>query len=92
MFTHKPFYDLCSSADFVGRNIMSILSCHHSDVIMNAIASQITGVSIVCPTVCSGADQRISSNLRDTWLSEGNAPVPRGFPSQKTSNEENVTI
>ena len=31
---------------------------HHSDVIMSAIASQITGVSIVCSTVCSGADQR----------------------------------
>ena len=29
-----------------------------SDVIMGAIASQITGVSIVCSTLCSGADQR----------------------------------
>ena len=32
--------------------------CHHSDVIMNAMVSQITGVSIVYPTVCFGADQR----------------------------------
>ena len=31
---------------------------HSSDVIMRAMASQITGVSIVCSTVCSGADQR----------------------------------
>ena len=31
---------------------------HYSDVIMIAMASQITGVSIVRPTVCSGADQR----------------------------------
>ena len=29
-----------------------------SDVIIIAIASQITGVSIVCSTICSGADQR----------------------------------
>ena len=29
-----------------------------SDVIINAMASQITGVSIVYSTVCSGADQR----------------------------------
>ena len=29
-----------------------------TDVKMNAMASQITGVSIVCSTVCSGADQR----------------------------------
>ena len=31
---------------------------HYSDVIMRAMMSQITGVSIVCSTVCSGADQR----------------------------------
>ena len=31
---------------------------HYSDVIISAMASQITGVSIVWWTVCSGADQR----------------------------------
>ena len=31
---------------------------HYSDVIMGAMASQITGVLIVYSTVCSGADQR----------------------------------
>ena len=31
---------------------------HYDDVIMSAMTSQITGVSIVCPTVCSGADER----------------------------------
>ena len=31
---------------------------HYKDVIMRAMASQITGVSIVCSIVCSGADQR----------------------------------
>ena len=31
---------------------------HYSDAIMNAVASQITGVSIVCFTVCLGTDQR----------------------------------
>ena len=31
---------------------------HYSDGIMSAIASQITGVSIVCSIVCSGAYQR----------------------------------
>ena len=34
------------------------LLIHYSDVRLSAIASQITGVSIVYPTVCSGADQR----------------------------------
>ena len=37
----------------------AILKCaHHSDVIMGAMASQITGVSIVYSAVCSRADQR----------------------------------
>ena len=31
---------------------------HYNDVIMTAMVSQITGVSIGCSTVCSGADQR----------------------------------
>ena len=31
---------------------------HYNDVIMSAMASQITSVSIVYPTVCFGADQR----------------------------------
>ena len=30
---------------------------------MSAMASQITGVSIVCPTVCSGADERENQNF-----------------------------
>ena len=33
-------------------------SDHYSDVTMNATASQITGVSIIYSTGCSGADQR----------------------------------
>ena len=31
---------------------------HYNGVIMSAIVSLITGVLIVCPTVCPGADQR----------------------------------
>ena len=64
---------------------------HHSDAIMRAMASQITGVSIVCSTVGSGADQRkyqSSASLAfvreiHRWLV--NSP-------QKNSNAENVSI
>ena len=31
---------------------------HYIDAIMSALASQITGLAIVCSAVCSGADQR----------------------------------
>ena len=32
---------------------------HYSGVIMGGVASQVTGVSIICSPVCLGADQRI---------------------------------
>ena len=39
-------------------NWYQILStCHYNNVIMSAMASQITDISIVCLTGCSGADQ-----------------------------------
>ena len=37
---------------------------------MNAVASQITGVSIVCSTVCSGADEQ-TSKLHTTGFVTG---------------------
>ena len=41
-----------------------------SDIIISALASQITGVSIVCSTICSGIDQRkhqCSASLAFVW-------------------------
>ena len=57
---------------------------------MSAVALQITGASIACPTVCSGADQRKYQKLRITGLCEGNSPVIAEFPAQRISNAENV--
>ena len=39
-------------------NLSTVLYSHYIGVIMNTMASQITGVSIVCSAVCSGADKR----------------------------------
>ena len=58
---------------------------------MGAMASQITSVSIVYLTVCSGADKK-ASKLSVTGLCEGNSPVTGEFPSQRASNAENVSI
>ena len=57
---------------------------------MNMMAFQITGVSIVCSTVCSGTDQR-TSNLRVNGLGEMNPPVTAEFPSQRANNARNVS-
>ena len=56
--------------------------------IMSTMASQITGVSIVYSVVCP----KKTSKLHVTGLCEGNPPVTGGFPSQSSSNAENVSI
>ena len=53
---------------------------------------QITDVSIVYFTVCSGADKKKTSKLRVTGLCEENSPVTGEFPSQGASNAENISI
>ena len=65
---------------------------HYSDAIMSVKALQITGVSIVCSTVCPGADKIKTLKCRVTGLCEGNLPVTGGFPSRRVSNAENVSI
>ena len=48
---------------------------HYSDVMLDAMASQITRLTIVYWAVCSGADQRKSTKLRVTGLCEESSPV-----------------
>ena len=57
---------------------------------MSAMASQITNLTIVYPTLYSGVDKM--SKLRITGLCAGNSPGIGEFPGQRTSNVENVSI
>ena len=57
---------------------------HYSDVIMSAMASQITSLTIVYSAVYSGVDQRKVQNSA--------SPVTGEFPTQRASNAENVSI
>ena len=52
---------------------------------MGAVASQITGLTIVHST-------KKTSSLRVTGLCAGNSPETGEFPPQKTSNAENDSI
>ena len=52
----------------------SMTNLQYSDVIINAMASQIAGVSIVCSPVCSGTDQR-NIKAPSHWPLWGNPPV-----------------
>ena len=65
----------------------------YNDVIMGAIASQITSLTIIYSTVYSDADHR-KQNIkapRHRPLA-GNSPRTGGFPAQRASNAENVSI
>ena len=64
---------------------------HYCDVIMCAISSYITSLTIVYSIVYSGEWQK-TSKLRVTGLYEGNSPVAGEFPAQRVSNAENACI
>ena len=57
------------------------------------MASQITGVSIVCSKLVQ-VQIKETSNLHVAGLCQGNAPVTGEFPAQRASkpNTENVSI
>ena len=53
---------------------------HYSDVIMDAMESQITGVTVVCSTVCSGANQRKHQSPALSAFVRGIHRLPLDFP------------
>ena len=60
------------------------------DVIMIAMASQITGLTVVDSTVYSRRRSKKTSRLRAIGLCTGNSPVTGEFPAQRASNAENI--
>ena len=65
---------------------------HYSDVIMSAMASQITSLATVSSTVYSRRRSQKTSKLRVTGLCEWKPPVTGEFTIQMASNTENVSI
>ena len=65
---------------------------HYNDVIMGAIASQITSLTIVYSIVYSRRRPKKTSKLRVTGLCARNSPGTSKFPAQRVSNAENVSI
>ena len=63
-----------------------------SDVIMVAMASQITGVSIVYSNPLFKCRSKKTSKPRVTGLCEGTSPGTGEFPAQRASNAERVSI
>ena len=67
-------------------------TCHYCDVIIGAMASQITSLTIVYSTVFFRRRSKKTSKLRVTGLCAGNSPVIDEFFAQKVSNAGNVSI
>ena len=66
---------------------------HYSDVIMGAMASQITRLTIVYSTDYIQVQiKEKTSKLRVAGLCARNSPVIGEFPAQMASNAENVSI
>ena len=69
----KIYHLFCSLIRYLGRN-STVTS------LMRAMASQITSVLIVCPTVCSGADQRIHQSSASLAFVRGSYQSPVNSP------------
>ena len=77
---HSPF-----------KTLLLDLPYHYSGVIMGALGSQITGVSIICSTVVFVHAQIKNTKAPRHWALWGEPPVTGGFP-QRASKAENVSI
>ena len=67
------------------------LICHYDDVMMGAMASQITSLTIVYLIVVQSKIKENIKALRYRPLC-GNSPGTGEFPAQMASNAENVSI
>ena len=65
-----PTKQLCWPGDNRTDSIISPVPMHYSDVIMSAMASQITGVLIVCSIACSGADKKNQTSASPAFVNE----------------------
>ena len=72
----------------VSGNVRCQSKAHYSDVIMGAMAFQITSLTIVYSIVSSGVDQRKHQSSTVTGLCAGNSPMTGEFPAQMACNAE----
>ena len=86
----EPMLAYCQSESWEQISMKFELE-HFNDVIMSAIASQITGVAIVCSTVGSGPDQRKHQSSASLAFVRG-IHRDRCIASTKDSYAENVSI
>ena len=90
--THTQHYIVRFAADIRAGGLDIRPLGHYSDVIMGAMASQITSLTIVYSTVNSRRRSTKTSKAGVTGLCEGNSAVTGEFPAQMVSNAEDISI
>ena len=80
------------SDDIMAHDIRVIVVTHYNDVIMGAMASQITSLKIVYSTAYSRHRSKKTSKLHVTGLCVGTSQVTGESSTQMASNAENVSI
>ena len=79
--SYRSFLNILLQQLFFHSGSIMAANLHYSDVIMSAVASKISSLTIVhSGAVYSGADQRKHQKLRVAYLWEGNSPVTDEFP------------
>ena len=79
-----------SRANTVENRTQYLWTSHYNDVIMGAMASQITSHASVYSLIRCWSKK--TSKLRVTGFCAGNSPATGDFPAQRASNAENVSI
>ena len=79
---YKNIWPILTVKYCIRFSIYKSIIVHYSDVIMDAIASQITGVTIVYSTACSGADQRKHQSSASVAFVRGIHRWPVNSPHQ----------
>ena len=86
--TRVPCHDAVHPMKYATYFVVGWSRLHYGDVIMGAIASQITSLTIVYSNVYSDADQRKHQSSASLAFVRGTGE----FPAQMASNAENVSI
>ena len=77
---------------FFVSNLIGLLNARYSDIIMGAMASQITSRTIFLLNRLFRRRSKNTWKLRVTGFGVGNSPVTGELPAQMVSNVENVSM
>ena len=77
---------------YASEHVHQVYWVHYSDIIMSMMASQITDVSTVCSTICSGANQRKYQSSASLALVRGIHRWPLDSPHKKGHASDHLCL